>query len=90
MFLDNWQTELYMQSIDKKQHEKYQNYKKYKTSSKEYADMPKVLIDGRVFVDREVFRSYALNLLQQELDTAMSDNEDIGLRIAMSVISGIR
>lgn len=61
-----------------------------KTTIKEYASMPEVLIDGRVFVDREVFRGYALNLLQQELDTAMSDNEDIGLRVAMSVISGIR
>lgn len=57
---------------------------------KEYADMPEVLIDGKVFVDREIFRGYALNLLQQELDTAMSDNEDIGLRVAMSVIRNIR
>ena len=90
MFLDNWTTELYMQSMDKKQRQKYQNYQNYKAASKEYSEMPKVLIDGRVFVDREVFRSYALNLLQQELNTAMSDNEDIGLRVAMSVIEAIR
>ena len=57
---------------------------------KDYAHMPEVLIDGRVFVDKEIFRGYALNLLQQELDTAMSDNEDIGLRVAMSVIANIR
>lgn len=57
---------------------------------KDYAHMPEVLIDGKVFVDREVFRGYALNLLQQELDADISLNEDIGLRVAMSVIRSIR
>ena len=88
MFWDSWTTELHMQSLDKQK--KYESYKNNRVTIKEYADMPKVLIDGRVFVDREVFIGYALNLLQQELDTAMSDNEDIGLRVAMSVIKNIR
>ena len=57
---------------------------------KDYASMPEVLIDRKVFVDREVFRGYALHLLQQELDAAMSSGEEIGLEVAMSVIGGIR
>lgn len=65
-------------------------YETPKITIKEYGSMPEVLIDGKVFVDREIFREYALNLLQQELDTAMSKNEDIGLRVAMSVIRNIR
>lgn len=86
MLMDGWQTE----HFEKANELLNERYKKPKVTIKEYASMPQVLIDGRVFVDREVFRGYALNLLQQELDTAMSDNEDIGLRVAMSVISGIR
>ena len=57
---------------------------------KDYASMPEVLIDRKVFVDREVIREYTLHLLQQELDTAMSSGEKIGLEVAMSVIGGIR
>lgn len=86
MLMDGWQTE----HFEKANELLNERYKKTKVTIKEYASMPQVLIDGRVFVDRELFRGYALNLLQQELDTAMSDNEDIGLRVAMSVISGIR
>ena len=85
MFWDGWTTELHMQAINKQK-----TYESNKVTIKEYAEMPKVLVDGRVFVDREIFRNYALNLLQQELDTAMSDNEDIGIRVAMSAIRSIR
>ena len=57
---------------------------------KEYASMPEVLIDRKVFVDKEVFKGYVLHLLQQELNSAMSSGEEIGLEVAMSVVGGIR
>ena len=81
MIMDGWQTKNYLDKLQSKNN---------RITIREYADMPKVTINGRVFVDREIFREYALNLLQQELDTAMSDNEYIGLRVAMSVIRSIR
>lgn len=34
---------------------------------KDYADMPLVEINGKVYVDREIFKGYALNLLEQKL-----------------------
>ena len=57
---------------------------------KDYSHMPEVLIDGRVFVDREIFRGYVLNLLQQELDDYELFDEKFGLEIAMDVISNIK
>ena len=57
---------------------------------KDYAHMPEVLIDGRVFVDRELFKGYALNLLKQELDDYISFDEKFGLEIAIDVISNIK
>lgn len=57
---------------------------------KDYAHMPEVLIDGRVFVDRELFKGYALNLLKQELDNYMLYEEKFGLEIAIDVISNIK
>ena len=57
---------------------------------KEYAHMPEVLINGKVFVDKEIFKEYALNLLQQELDDYSLFDEKFGLEIAINVIGNIR
>lgn len=86
MLTDSWTAELYMQSLDKKC--KYETNDK--VTIKDYAHMPEVLIDGRMFVDKEVFKGYALNLLQQELDNYMLYEEKFGLEIAIDVISNIK
>lgn len=56
----------------------------------EYANMPKVEINGRTFVDKELFRGYALHLLTQELKDELSSGEQIGIEIAIDVIANIR
>ena len=86
MLTDSWTAELYMQSLDKKC--KYETNDK--VTIKDYAHMPEVLIDGRVFVDRELFKGYALNLLKQELDDYILFDEKFGLEIAIDVISNIK
>ena len=57
---------------------------------KDYAHMPEVLIDGKVFVDRDIFVGYALNLLWQELYNYNLFEEKFGLEIAIDVISNIK
>ena len=64
--------------------------KKQRITIKDYASMPKVLIDGRVFVDRDIFIGYVLNLLQQELDNYILFDEKFGLEVAMDVIENIK
>lgn len=57
---------------------------------KEYSKMPKVEIDGRLFVDRELFIGYALHLLNQELKDELSSGEQIGIEVVMNVIANIK
>lgn len=57
---------------------------------KEYASMPKVEINGKVFVDKELFRGYALHLLTQELKDEMSSEEQLGIETAIHVIANIK
>ena len=68
----------------------YPKVKKEALTIKDYAHMPEVLINGKVFVDREIFKGYALNLLKQELDNYMLYEEKFGLEIAIDVISNIK
>lgn len=56
---------------------------------KDYSDMPLVEINGKVYVDREIFKGYALNLLEQEFKDELSTEEQNGIEIAMHVISNI-
>ena len=53
---------------------------------KDYTDMPLVEINGKVYVDREIFKGYALNLLAQEMKDEISTGEQIGIETAMNVI----
>ena len=57
---------------------------------KDYAEMPLVEINGKVYVDREFFKGYALNLLEQELKDELSSGEQIGIETAMGVIANIK
>lgn len=57
---------------------------------KDYAEMPLVEINGKVYVDREIFKGYALNLLEQELKDELSSGEQIGIETAMGVIANIK
>lgn len=57
---------------------------------KDYADMPLVEINGKVYVDREIFKGYALTLLKQELKDELSTGEQIGIETAMNVIANIK
>lgn len=57
---------------------------------KEYSEMPLVEINGKVYVDREIFKGYALNLLEQELKDELSSGEQIGIEIAMDIIANIQ
>ena len=57
---------------------------------KEYAEMPNVEVNGKVYVDREIFKGYALNLLEQELKDELSIDERTGIEIAMNVIARIQ
>lgn len=56
---------------------------------KDYADMPLVEINGKVYVDREIFKGYTLNRLEQELKDVSSTDEKTGIEIAMQVIANI-
>lgn len=57
---------------------------------KDYAHMPEVLIDGRVFVDREILKGYIVNLLEQERKNSYLEEEKIGLEIAITTIENIK
>ena len=57
---------------------------------KDYADMPLVEINGKVYVDMEIFKGYSLNLLEQELKDELSTGEQIGIETAMNVIANIK
>lgn len=81
MIMDGWQTVNYLDGLQSKSN---------KVTIKDYASMPQVLIDGRVFVDREIFKGYALNLLKQELDNYVLFDEKFGLEIAIDVIANIK
>lgn len=70
--------------------EEIEEEKKKKFTIRDYSYMPKVLVNGRVFVDRDIFIGYALNLLQQELDNYSLFDEKFGLEVAMDVISNIK
>lgn len=57
---------------------------------KDYVEMPLVEINGKVYVDREIFKGYALNLLEQELKDELSSGEQIGIETAMGVIANMK
>ena len=57
---------------------------------KDYTDMPLVEINGKVYVDREIFKGYALNLLEQEIKDELTTGEQIGIETAMNVIANIK
>lgn len=62
-----------------------------KVTIKDYADMPRVEIDGKLFVDRDIFVGYAINLLQQEInDKTTIPSEKLGLEIAVNIIGNIK
>ena len=56
---------------------------------KDYANMPNVTIDGKVYVDKQIFKGYAINLLEQELKDKLSNEEQTGIEIAMQIIAKI-
>lgn len=70
----------------------YPNVRKEALTIKDYAHMPQVLIDGKVFVDREIFKRYAINLLEQERKSfdCYSEEEKIGIEAAITIIENIK
>lgn len=85
MLMDGWQTE-HFEKANELLNERHQNQK---ITIKEYGSTPDVLIDGRVFVDKEMFVGYALNLLQQEINATDSYDERLGIELAKNIIRNI-
>ena len=56
---------------------------------KDYTNMPKVEIDGKEYVDREIFIGYAINLLHQERLQATTEEEKLGIDLAVNIIGNI-
>lgn len=57
---------------------------------REYKLMPKVVIDEKVYVRKDIFKRYILYLLEKQLNTEHSYNQEVGLKLAMDIISKIR
>lgn len=69
----------------------YPKVKKEALTIKDYAHMPEVLINGKVFVDREIFKGYIVNLLEQERKHGyLEEDEKIGLEIAINTVENVQ
>lgn len=87
MMMDGWQTE-YFEKANELLNKRYKNQK---ITIKEYSSTPEVLIDGKVFVDREVFKGYIINLLEQERKHGyLEEDEKIGLEIAINIVENVQ
>lgn len=57
-----------------------------KITISDYANMPKVEIDGKVYVDKEIFAGYALHLLEETMKDAQSEDEKTGFEVSMQIL----
>lgn len=57
-----------------------------KKTISDYANMPKVEIDGKVYVDKEIFVGYALQLLEENMEDAQSEDEKTGFEVCMQIL----
>lgn len=56
---------------------------------KDYAHMPIVEIDGKRYVDKKIFVTYALNQLEDCMKDAFSEGEKTGIELSMQILCNI-
>lgn len=51
--------------------------------------MPKVEINGKLFIDKKIFIDYAINLLQQDMEDCFDTDEKRGIELAIERLLSI-
>lgn len=57
-----------------------------KKTISDYANMPNVEVDGKVYVDKEIFVGYAVQLLEENMEDAQSEDERTGFEVSMQIL----
>lgn len=57
---------------------------------KDFAEMPKVTVNGKEFVDREIFVEYAQRLIDQEIAMEKEERVRTGLEIAAQIFRTLK
>ena len=55
----------------------------------EYVNMPRVTINDKVYVDKEILIAYALDLLACEVKYSENEDEKLGIEMAMQIIENL-
>lgn len=80
---------LFYEDLQKKSDGTYKKAVIAKATIKEYAEMPRVEVNGKQYIDKDIFVGYVLNLLEEEMKDALSEDEKRGIEIAMNKICTI-
>lgn len=59
-------------------------------SIKDFAEMPKVTVNGKLFVDREIFVGYAQRQIDQEIKAEEDERVRTGIEIAMQIFRSLK
>ena len=59
-------------------------------SIKDFAEMPKVTVNGKEFVDREIFVGYAQRLIDQEIKLEENERVRTGMEIAAQIFCNLK
>lgn len=55
----------------------------------DYSAMPRVKIDEKLYVDKEIFVGYVLRLLEEEMKDAQSEDETCGYEVSMQILCNV-
>ena len=59
-------------------------------SIKDFAEMPKVTVNGKEFVDREIFVDYAQRMIDQEINLETDERVRTGMEIVMQIFRNLK
>ena len=59
-------------------------------SIKDFAEMPKVTVNGKLFVDREIFVGYAQRMIDKEIKLETDERVRTGMEIAAQIFCNLK
>lgn len=65
-------------------------YVRQMANIKDFAEMPKVTVNEKEFVDREIFVSYAQRQIDQEIKAEEDERVRTGMEIAMQIFRTLK
>ena len=57
---------------------------------KDFAEMPKVTVNGKEFVDREIFVGYAQRMIDKEIKLETDERVKTGMEIATQIFRNLK